>query len=635
MPGVGKTALVLAFAHRVLARFPDGQLYADLRAHAQAGGPAAPADVLRSFLTALGVPAAAVPSDVADRAALLRTRLAGRKLLMLLDDAWDEEQVRPLIPGTSSCMVMITSRNQLPGLMSTVGAHPLPLHPPAPRDSKQALSLRLGAHRVAAEMAGADALVRHCGGLPLAVAVVAAQAVLRPRAALSQLAVRLADPRRGLDPFTGHDPATDLRETFSRSTRNLDPPTLRLFALLSLHPGPHLAAVAAASLAGLSTEETDRLLGKLTQRHLVYETASEHYALHPLLRRHARELLDAHVDTDSRRAAAMRMYDHYLHSMPGDAPSPCYRPSMGLPPPASGVVLEREGEPRAPCAWYEAERTVLANVLRQAAHEAFPRQAMLLAWRLQGYAEACGRPAEATDHLKVALLVARQTGDALGLARAARALVGCLARIDRHTEAVEYLAVAAANLVDTPDRAERVLLLLNLSTLLHRTGNDRWAVRVAHRALLLARQDQDHALEADASNALGWLLAQQGRFWEALPLCGRSIASFRRLRNPQREGYAWDKVGRIHQELGDHRQAVLCYRFALERLERCGDSFHQVGTLLRLGDSHWGAGALEEAGTAWRQALRLARPHPLGHRIPEILHRLRAMHRSGASGRRQ
>ncbi|WP_217145555.1 AfsR/SARP family transcriptional regulator [Streptomyces sp. AC627_RSS907] len=635
MPGVGKTALVLAFAHSVLDRFPDGQLYADLRAHAVQDGPAASADVLRSFLTALGVPAAAVPSDAAERAALLRTQLAGRRLLMVLDDARDEEQVRPLIPGTPSCMVVITSRNQLLGLMSTAGAHTLALDVPALRDSRQALTLRLGERRVTVEPAAADTLVRHCGGLPLAVSVVAAQAALRPRTSLKQLASRLADSRRGLDPFAGPDPATNLRETFSRSTRSLAPQSLRLFALLSLHPGPHFSVAAAASLAALSHEETECLLGELTRAHLIRETAPERYDLHILLHRHARELLNVHVDNRSRKAAAVRMYDHYLHSMPGEGPSLCHVPSTGLPPPAPGVVLKGVCASRQASAWYEAERTVLARVLRQAAHDRFPRHATLLAWRLQGYADACGRPAEATDHLKMAVLAARQIGDGLALARAARALAGCLVRIDRHTEAVEYLAVAAASLGDVPDRAERVLLLLNLSSLLHRTGNDYWAVRVARSALHLARQQQDRPLEADASNTLGWLLAVQGRLWEALPLCGRSIAVFRRLRDPQREAYAWDSVGLIHQELGDHRQAVLCYRFALERLERCGDSFHQVGTLLRLGDSHWGAGHREEAATAWRQALQLARPHPQGHRIPDILHRLRAVRRSGTPGRRQ
>lgn len=632
MPGVGKTALALFFAHGVLARFPDGQLYADLRAHSFRGDPADTAAVLRAFLTSLGIPATSVPSDTAERAALLRTRLAGRKVLMLLDDVRDEEQIRPLIPGTSSCMIVITSRNQLPGLASTVGARVLALDVPVPRDSRRILSLRLGEDR--ADTDTVDTLVRHCGGLPMALAVVASRATARPQLSLRRLAEQLADPHRGLEPFTTSDPATDLRQAFRRSTLRLTPQATRLFALLSVHPGPHLSVQAAASVAALSHSDTDHLLDELSRRHLVHETAPGRYALHPLLRRHARELLRAGLDDASRRAAVRRMYDHYLHSLPADAPHLCHLPPVSLPSPARGVTPEQPRRLRQALAWFDTEQAVLAALLRKAANDGFHREAALLAWRLQGVVDACGRPSVAAEYLQIGLLAAQRAGDRSELVRVARALAGCLTRADRLKEAIEYLALAAANLEHASDCAEQILLLLNLTALLHRMGYDNWSIYTACSALALSRRHADPLLEADASNTLGWILALQGRLSEGLTLCSRSLASFRRLRNPQREAYAWDSVGRIHHELGDHAQAVVCYRFALDRLERSGDRFHQVGTFLRLGDSHWSAGDREAASAAWHRALWLTRHHPEGHQVTEIQRRLEKARRSGATGRR-
>ncbi|MEU0672161.1 BTAD domain-containing putative transcriptional regulator [Streptomyces sp. NPDC006172] len=289
MPGVGKSALALHWAHRIAGRYPDGRLYVSLSGTDPARPALDPVEALRAMLTALGVPASDIPEGQAARAGLYRTLLADRRVLVVLDDLAGTEQSGPLLPGAPGCLTLVTSRDALPGLIAS-GARPLRLEPPTAADARELLIRRLGADRVAAEPAAADEIAARCGRLPLALTAAAERLTHRPEATLAALAAELRAHESGLDAFNGL-PA-DVRTSFLGSTRRLTPQSERLFRLLPRHPGPDLTATAAADLAGLPVRRTRILLGELADAHLVTEHTPARYTLHPLLRAHAAELGD-------------------------------------------------------------------------------------------------------------------------------------------------------------------------------------------------------------------------------------------------------------------------------------------------------------------------------------------------------
>jgi DNA-binding SARP family transcriptional activator len=314
MPGIGKTALALRWAGRVAGRFPDGRLDVGLRGSGPEGAPLAPAAALRALLTALGVPAERMPDRTDSLAGLYRSLLAGRRLLLVLDDAADTEQVRPLLPASPGCLTLVTSRHGLTGLIAS-GTHPLRLDLPSAADARAMLAAHTGPARPAAEPAAADEIVTRCGRLPLALTLAAARAAARPDIPLTALANELRRTRDTLDAFAapssgsgastdpaghGREPGThpgappDLRTVFARSYRRLPPESARLFRLLARHPGPGLTPDAAAALAGLPARRARLLLDGLADAHLVTERAPGRYTQHELLRVFAAELGAAH-----------------------------------------------------------------------------------------------------------------------------------------------------------------------------------------------------------------------------------------------------------------------------------------------------------------------------------------------------
>ncbi|PWK91602.1 DNA-binding SARP family transcriptional activator [Lentzea atacamensis] len=360
--GVGKTALALYWAHLIADRFPDGQLYVNLRGFDTHAEPVAPRVAARNFLVALGADAAELPA--ADDALFARYRsvLAGRQVVLVLDNAHDVAQVRPLLPGGAACLVLVTSRNRLRGLVTGEGVHPVQLDVLNDAEALALLGDRLGTDRLEAEPEAVTRLVARCAGLPLALAIVAARAA--EQESLGSLADQL--DRERLTALDIDDPATGVRAVFSWSLRSLEPAAARLFVLLGLHPGPDFAPEAAASLAGLPLDAASRLLDELVGSSLVSRGITGRFVVHDLLRDYAAERV-AELPEDDRGPALRRMFDHYLHSAADQSRLISYNSKIWLSgPPAEGAIVQRFDDLEHAHTWFETELRVLLGLLAQA-----------------------------------------------------------------------------------------------------------------------------------------------------------------------------------------------------------------------------------------------------------------------------
>ncbi|HXF03610.1 MAG TPA: NB-ARC domain-containing protein, partial [Arthrobacter sp.] len=377
--GVGKTAFAVHWAHQVADRFPDGQLYVNLRGFDPSGLPVSPTEAIRGLLDAMGVPAERIPADLNAQAGLYRTLLAGKRMLVVLDNARDDGQVRPLLPGSPGCMVVVTSRSQLPGLAVTENAQMLNLDVLPDADAWRMLAARLGARRAAAEPEAVTEIGELCARLPLALAVGATRAATRPGLPLSALAAELRDAQSRLDVLDLGDEAASLRAVFCWSTEQLSPEAGLMFRLLGLHPGPDITAAAAASLAAVPVSQARKTLDTLARAHLITEGPKGRYAFHDLLRAYAAEQAHTAGAAIDRDTAIGRVLDHYLQTAYHAAlllgPE---RDRITVPPPLPGVTPERFTTATEAMAWLEAEHKVLLASVRLAAETRFDSHA----WQL-------------------------------------------------------------------------------------------------------------------------------------------------------------------------------------------------------------------------------------------------------------
>jgi DNA-binding SARP family transcriptional activator len=291
MAGIGKTTFAIHWAHRAARHFQDGQLYLDLRGFDASGTATAPEDALYALLCSLGVPAGQIPDGLDARAGMYRSVLAGKRVLVVLDNARDVGQVRPLLPGTAGCLVIATSRNPLTGLAMTDGARLVTLNLPSVSTARETLERRLGADRIAAEPGAVEEIIRLCGQLPLALAIVSARAA-HPGFTLDSIAAELQRTHSRLDALGPAGVAADARTVFSWSYHHLSQQACRLFRLLSLHPAAVITAAASASLLGAPPDEANRLMAELANTSLLTEYRPGRYSFHDLIRAYAAELPD-------------------------------------------------------------------------------------------------------------------------------------------------------------------------------------------------------------------------------------------------------------------------------------------------------------------------------------------------------
>ena len=367
-PGVGKTALAVRWAQKAAVGFPDGQLYVNLRGFGSPEEVVPAGTAVRRFLHALGMPAAGIPADLESQAGLYRSLLAGKRVLIVADNARDPGQVRPLLPGSPGCAVLVTSRNRLIGLAAE-GARMITLDVLADGEARELLARRIGAGRAEVEPDAVGELARLCGWLPLALAVPAARAAVRPATPLAAVAAGLEGAASRLEALTTGDPVTDVRTVFSWSCQHLGDGSARLFRLLGIHPGPDLTAPAAAALLDAGQDGGRAALDALVMASLAVEHVPGRYSLHDLLRAYAAEQAAAHEPAAGREAVIQRMLGYYLHTSHTAALllNPHRVPAVALPAPCPGVAPERLDDHQQALAWFEAEHQVLFGCVSIAA----------------------------------------------------------------------------------------------------------------------------------------------------------------------------------------------------------------------------------------------------------------------------
>ncbi|WP_328760346.1 AfsR/SARP family transcriptional regulator [Streptomyces sp. NBC_00271] len=367
MAGVGKTAFAVRLAHTVAHHFPEGQLYMDLRSFGPVGTAVEPSAAIRAFLIALDIAPEQIPPYAEAQAALYRSALANRRLLIVLDNARDSDHVRSLLPGTPGCMVVVTSRNQLMGLVAAHGAQPIALDVLDDGDADRLIINRVGTARTSTEPEAVRDIVEACARWPLALAIVAARAATHPAFPLSTIAAELHDARGSLDAFESSDPTMDVRAVFSWSYQVLPCASAQLFRLLALHPGCSISLQSAASLAGLPHREVQPLLAELTRAHLITECEHRRYVFHDLLHNYAAELSEAMDSAEVRPAALLRLFDHYMHTAYNAAVllTPNVR-EIFLPPPAEGSFPLHFDDTSDASAWLDREREIILAVIELA-----------------------------------------------------------------------------------------------------------------------------------------------------------------------------------------------------------------------------------------------------------------------------
>ena len=614
-PGVGKSALATVWAHRAAGHFPDGQLYVNLKGFGPAARPVLPAQAVRGFLQALGVPSAEIPETPDAQAALYRSVLAGKRVLVVLDNARDADQVRPLLPGSSRCAVLITSRVRLDGLVATVGARILTLDVMSEAESRELIVRRLGAARAQAEPEAVADLARLCAGLPLGLAIVAARAAARPGFRLAALSAELAggDGRR-LDALETADTTSSVREVFSWSYRQLSQPAARVFRLLGLHPGPDITVAAAASLGGTGRPQARRVLAELAGAHLLTEHVPGRFTGHDLLRAYAAELAaEAEAEAD-RDLARRRLGDHYLHTAAAAGRRLCpARPPLGLGDPQPGAVPEKFASYAEALAWFSAEHQVLLAVADAAAATHGDARAWQLPALLTDYLNREGHWHDLAALGRAALAAAEQAGDGLGRAHAHASIGVANLRVGCYRTARSHLLRASSLFREEGATAWQARNHLTVGVLFDRQGRHDKARRQAERALSLYQDLGYRAGEAHALENLGWHLANLGAATAAVDHCRRALDLNREVGNPIGEAHAWDHLGFAMHLVGDDDEAIACYRRALKLLREVRDRAEQGGVLARLGDIYSSVGNKAMAKAVWRRALAILEElHDLG-----------------------
>ncbi|GAA3892899.1 BTAD domain-containing putative transcriptional regulator [Saccharothrix violaceirubra] len=596
--GIGKTSLALHWAHRHADRFPDGHLFVDLRGFSPAGEPLAARDALRGFVTALGV----VDHDADDLdglAALFRSLVADRRILVVLDNAATSDQVVPLLPGTGTCTVLITGRRELGSLVDRYGVRHLRLDVLSRDEARSALTGRLGRARVDAEPEPADDLIGLCGGHPLALSIVARRASTHPAIPLAEFADELRD--LGLEVLDDEDPAASLPTVLSWSLRGLSAEQRAVFGWMGTAPGPDIGLPAAVALSGLSRAATRAALGSLVSASLLERRPGGRFAMHDLVRDYA-----ATVDPESAEPALRRVVGYYLHTAhAADRLLDPHAEPIRLTPPESGVRPLPLPDHTSAMAWFDAEHADLLAAQRTAVAHGWHDIVWQLAWTLTTFHTRRGYRHDELAVWQAAVDAVAHASDPVAGVVAHRVLGTAYGRLGRYVEATSHLYEALSLAGD--DLTQQALTHRHLPWIWERRGDLRRALEHARLALDLHRGLDRPVGEARALNSAGWYAAKAGDYDTADRHCRESLVLHREHGNPTGEANASDSLGYIAQQTGRHDEAVGYYTRAVDLFRALGYLYEVANTLDSLGHPYLALGRTDDARAVWQDASELYR----------------------------
>ena len=608
--GVGKTALAVHFAHRMAARFPDGQLFVNLRGFDPDQRPLDPGNVLAGFARALGGDISQAPKDLDELAAMYRSLLSGRQVLVVLDNAANAGQVRPLLPGMAGCLAIVTSRTTLSGLAVRDGARRLTLDLLSSRDAVTLIGRVAGTERTAADPAAAGRLAQLCGRLPLALRITADRAAFQRHLSMTDLADELTLEHDRLDVLTADEKTTQVRAVFSWSYQALEPRPARAFRLLGLHPGPDISTPAAAALIDASIPATRQLLRTLTGGHLLEETGRDRYQFHDLVRIYAAECAQASEPEPHRTAAICRLLTWYMHAADTffRTMSPANR-YVHLDPPLPSCRPPVFANPRQAIDWAESEIASLIPAVRQAAAVGDD----VIAWKLPAasapvffWLRDFGLLPKDSDPLpafNTALAATRRLGDRDAEARILLDLASTYFHAGRQVQAIESSQRAQAIYAETGDlhgqwaaRHSEGMSWLALERFSE-------ALNCLQQTLVTARQAADPLSEGTSLIWLGVVHEHLGSLEEAIKLSGKAAALFEKTGNRWRQAFAIKRLAEIYHHYGRIGDAPHHYRQAQNIFHEIGDRLAEATVLMELGQAQRDLGEADTARQCWRTAL--------------------------------
>ncbi|MBP2321182.1 DNA-binding SARP family transcriptional activator [Kibdelosporangium banguiense] len=595
--GIGKTSLALHWAHLHADRFPDGQLFVNLRGFDPSSEPTPPTTALRGFLAALGVAPKDIPADHDAQAGLYRSLVADRQMLVVLDNAADTAQVVPLLAGSPAVLTLVTSRRPLTGLIVTHGAQAVPLDVLTSEEAHDLLAGRLGRARLAAEPAAVAQLVQHCGGLPLALGIVAARAIVSGLP-LAELAEQLAAHR--LDVLDAGEANLNLRAVFALSHRALAPETARLACLLGVAPGPDIAVVAVDVLTG---QNAAGMLAELEAAHLVTQATPGRYRMHDLVRLDAVERAAA-LPADVRETALHRLINYYITTaQAADRLLAPARPPVELTEPGDPLIpLHDQAEAMA---WMTPELACLTAAQQLAADLGWHSKVWELSLVTDTFRSRRGALAEHLSVLRAAVAATEAAGDLRIQTRLHANFGQVTARAGMLTESVRSLERVAELATRTGDIVMRAHAHNSMAESWGHQGDNHRALHHASQALALYRAAGNQRFEANALNQTGWVLALLGHYDEARTNCEAGLKLQHELGSVT--GEIQDSLGYIEEHSGRFAEAVSWYREAIAVFEVVGDTYNIATTLIQLGRACAAIGHTADAEAAWRRALQLCR----------------------------
>ena len=539
-------------------------------------------------------------------------------MLIVLDNARNVAQVRPLLPGSPGSLVVVTSRNEMTGLVAAEGAVPLTLDVLSDAEAHEMLARRLGHDRVAAEPAAATEITESCARLPLALSIAVGRAAARPKRPLTELAAELRDARGRLDALEAGDAMTNVRAVLSWSYDQLSEPAARMFRLLGVHPGPDISLSAAASLAAMPRSEAGAVLRELASTHMVAEHLPARFTFHDLLRAYAAETAERHDPESERRAAAARVLDHYLHTaMTASSRFSPGRSPLQLTGPQPGVLPAEMADKEQAMAWFEAEAPVLLALTGYAGASGFDAHAWQIPWTLGPFFSRRGRWRDYAASQQIALATATRLGDPLALAHAHYLLGHALAEMDDYETADPHVRKALDLFRELGDRGNEAYVLNGLAGMLEKQQRFPEALAVALDALRMLKAVGHWWTQATLENGVGWLYAHLGQYDQALTHCQRALSLHRESGHRGGAADTLDSLGFVYLRLEDIAQAKAHYTRAIEAYRDIAAPFGEGNSLTGLGDALLAEGDRRAAGAAWREAVAILDrlPHPLADEV--------------------